>query len=168
MRATTVPVRLAEGTESGFADIMGQFLRQNLDESERKRRSASRLRGRLAMTAADRGYSITLVFAEEGVTIYDGENGPVDASIVGPYERLIGLAQGKSNQLIEHLRGRLKVTSRWRRPFLPLRVHGLIKLDEEQGTNEPAGVWAGIATIAALAGASAGLFVVLWLVLAEV
>ena len=53
MVATPVRVRLAEGAESGLANIVQQFLEQSLDDSEPRRRRARRLRGRVAMTAAD-------------------------------------------------------------------------------------------------------------------
>jgi hypothetical protein len=166
MELVMVRVRVAEEATSGFANMMGQLVRQNLDESAKKSRSASHLRGRVAMVASDRGYAVTLVFDDYGVTILDGEEGRIDARIVGPYDELIRLAQGTANPLIEHIRGRLKVRSRWRRPFLPLRVHGLLKVDEEkEAARASARFRVGVASLAALAGAAGLLGVAAWLLI---
>ena len=132
MEATPVRVRLAEGAESGLAHIVQQYLEQNLDESERRRRRALGLRGRIAMTAADHEISVTLDFRGEEIVIWDGEQGPVQASIAGPNRALVGLLQGEGNPLVEHLRGRLRVRSSLRKPFFPLQVHGLMKLPPEE------------------------------------
>jgi hypothetical protein len=124
-------VRLADGAESGLANIVRQFLEQNLDESEQRRRRARRLRGRIAMTAADHEITVTLDFRGEEIVIWDGEQGPLQASIAGPYQALVKLLQGEGNPLLEHLRGRLRVRSSLRTPFFPLQVHGLMKLPPE-------------------------------------
>jgi putative sterol carrier protein len=131
-----VPVERAETAESGFASIVEQFLVQSLEDSEQKRREARGLRGRMAMTASDRGYTVTLVFAAEGISILDGPQGPLDATIAGPYDTLIDLLQGDDNPLMAHLRGRIKVTSRPSKLFFPMRVHNLMKLEEEGGNSD--------------------------------
>ncbi len=132
MAATAVRVRLAEGAESGLAHIVQQYLEQNLDESEPRRRRARALRGRVAMTAADHEMTVTLDFRGEEIVIWDGEHGPLQASIAGPHRALVGLLQGEGNPLLEHLRGRLRVRSSLRKPFFPLQVHGLMKLPPEE------------------------------------
>ena len=129
--ANPVRVRLADGAESGLANIVQQFLEQNLDESEQRRRRARRLRGRVAMTAADHDISVTLDFRGEEIVIWDGEHGPLQASIAGPYQAVVGLLRGEGNPLLEHLKGRLHVRSSFRHPFFPLQVHGLMKLPPE-------------------------------------
>jgi hypothetical protein len=123
---------LAEGAESGLANIVQQFLEQNLDESEPRRRRARGLRGRVAMTAADHEMTVTLDFRGEEIVVWDGEQGPLQASIAGPHRALVGLLQGEGNPLLEHLRGRLRVRSSFRKPFFPLQVHGLMKLPPEE------------------------------------
>jgi hypothetical protein len=125
-------VRLAEGAESGLASIVQQFLEQNLEESEPRRRRALGLRGRIAMTAADYEMTVTLDFRGEEILVWDGEQRPLQASINGPQEALVGLLQGEANPLMEHLRGRLRVRSSLRQPFFPLQVHGLMKLPGNQ------------------------------------
>ena len=130
--AIPVRVRLADGAESGLANIVRQYLEQNLDESEQRRRRALGLRGRVAMTAADHEMTVTLDFRGEEIVIWDGECGPLQASIAGPHRALVGLLQGEGNPLLEHLRGRLRVRSSLRKPFFPLQVHGLMKLPPEE------------------------------------
>ena len=83
------------------------------------------------MTAADHEITVTLDFRGEEVVIWDGEHGPLQASIAGPHRALLGLFQGEGNPLVEHLRGRLRVRSSLRKPFFPLQVHGLMKLPPE-------------------------------------
>jgi predicted lipid carrier protein YhbT len=126
-----VPVRLADGAESGLARIVQQYLEQDLAEFESKRRRARRLRGRVAMTASDHETTVTLDLRGTEIVIFDGEPGPVDASITGPHQALVRLIQGRTHPMVEHIRGRLRVRSRMRRLFLPLRLHGLMKLMPE-------------------------------------
>lgn len=128
--AAPVPVRLAEGAGSGLAHIVQQLLEQDQAEDAGKRRRAARLRGRVAMTASDFDASVTLDFLGKTILVFDGRREPVDASITGPQRALVGLLQGKANPLVEHWRGRLRVRSRLRRLFFPLRLHGLMKLRE--------------------------------------
>jgi len=132
LEAIPIRVRLAEGAESGLANIVQQFLEQSLDESESRRRRALGLRGRIAMTAADHQITVTLDFRGDEILVWDGEQGPLQASIAGPHRSLVGLLQGEGNPLLEHLRGRLRVRSSLRKPFFPLQVHGLMKLPPEE------------------------------------
>jgi putative sterol carrier protein len=126
-----IPVRLDPAATSGLASIVQQFLEQQLADSARRRARASRLRGRLGLTATDYDASVTVDFRGDEITISDGRAGPLDATIAGPYQSLTTLLQGRSNPLIEHLRGRLKVTSRLGNLFFPFRVHRLMKLAPE-------------------------------------
>jgi putative sterol carrier protein len=126
-----IPVRLDEGASSGLASIVQQFLEQQLADSTQRRVRAARLRGRLGLTATDYAASVTVDFRGDEISISDGSAGPLDATIAGSYQSLTRLLQGRSNPLIEHVRGRLKVTSRLRNLFFPLRVHRLMKLDPE-------------------------------------
>ncbi len=130
MGVNPVPVRLADGAQSGLAHIVQQFLEQDQAEFEKKRRRAARLRGRIAMTASDHDTTVTLDFKGNEIAIYDGMPGPVDASITGPHEALVRLLQGQTHPLLEHLRGRLRVRSRLGRLFFPLRLHRLMRLTE--------------------------------------
>ncbi|MDO8616296.1 MAG: hypothetical protein Q7T33_11280 [Dehalococcoidia bacterium] len=153
MAAPAVRVRLADGARSGLASMVQQFLEQDLTDFEGKRRRASRLRGKLAMTAVDHEVTVTLEFAGDQISIWDGERAPLDASIAGPYRSLVGLLQGESHPLVEHLRGRLRVRSSLRKPFFPLRVHGLMKLPpvEREARARPLWAYAAAAGLAAAA-----------------
>jgi hypothetical protein len=135
---TAVRVRLVEGAESGLASIVQQYLEQDLAEFEEKRRRASRLRGRVAMTASDHDTTVTLDFRGDEIVIWDGEQPPLNASIAGPYRALVQLLQGETNPLREHLRGVLRVRSSLRRPFFPLQVHRLMRLPSEGHTRRRA------------------------------
>jgi hypothetical protein len=128
---SSVRVSLAPDAESGFARIIEQYLGQNLEELAHRRRAAARLRGRIAMTAADKGYTVTLAFYGDEIDIHDGVLEPLDASISGPYETLVALIQNEANPLVEHLRRRIQVRSSLSKPFFPLRVHNLMKLPVE-------------------------------------
>ena len=132
MEAPSVQVRLAEGAESGLANIVQQFVEQSLEESESRQRRARRLRGRVAMTAADHEVTVTLDFRGDEIVVFDGAQEPLQASIAGPHRALVGLLQGEGNPLLEHLRGRLRVRSSLRKPFFPLQVHNLVKLPPEE------------------------------------
>ena len=131
MATDPVPVHLADGAESGLAQIVQQYLEQDQSDYEDKRRRATRLRGRVVMTASDHEISVTLDFQGDRILVFDGKRLPVDASIAGPQIALVRLLQGEAHPLVEHLRGRLRVRSSMRRPFLPLRLHGLMKLKTE-------------------------------------
>lgn len=129
--AAAPQVHLDEAADSGFANIVQQYLQQSLDESEKRRRRARQLRGRMAMIATDHGQTVTLVFTGDEVAIQDGERGPLDASIRGAYPTLVDLIQGEASPLVSHLTGRIKVTSSFSKPFFPLHVHNLMKLEPE-------------------------------------
>jgi SCP-2 sterol transfer family len=152
--ANPVRVRRADGAESGLANIVQQFLEQNLEESEQRRRRARRLRGRIAMTAADHEITVTLDFRGDEIVIWDGAQEPLQASIAGPYSALVKLLQGEGNPLLEHLRGQLRVRSGLRHPFFPLRVHGLMKLSPQaRGREKPRGYLLAAGLVAAMAAA---------------
>ncbi len=125
----SITVRLAESATSGLASIVHQFLVQQLADSEKRRALAAKIHGRLALTATDYHTSVTVDFRGDEIAVTDGNQGRLDASIAGPYKSLTRLLLGETNPLVEHLRGRLRVRSRLRNPFLPLRVHRLIKLE---------------------------------------
>jgi hypothetical protein len=130
-----IEVRLAGGAVSGLASIMQQYLEQQLAECVQSRARAARIRGRFALVATDYGAGVTVDFSGGEITIRDGTVEPIDARIAGPYAALTALIQGRTNPLIEHLRGRLKVSSSLRRPLLPLRLHKLMRLRPEQAQN---------------------------------
>ncbi|MFZ0888956.1 MAG: SCP2 sterol-binding domain-containing protein [Candidatus Binataceae bacterium] len=126
-----IKVQLAAGAESGLASIIQQFLEQQLGEFEDRRASAARIRGRLALIATDHEVAVTMEFDGREIAVWDGVRLPC-ATIAGPYASLLELVQGRTNPLIEHLRGRLKVSVTLRHPLLPLRLHKLMRLGPER------------------------------------
>ena len=123
-----VAVRLAPDASSGLASIVQQYLEQQLAESADRRRRAFRIRGRLGLVATDYSHAVTVDFTGDEISVHDGMHEPLDARIAGTHQALTKLLQGEANPLIEHLRGRIKVTSKLRNLWLPLRVHRLMKL----------------------------------------
>ncbi|HUY26727.1 MAG TPA: hypothetical protein VMV27_04855 [Candidatus Binataceae bacterium] len=123
-----IEVRLAQGTSSGLASIVQQFLAQQLEESEQRQRRALRIHGRLGLIATDYCAAVTVEFGGHEIAVRDGTPEPLDASIAGTHRALTKLLQGEANPLIEHLRGHLRVRSKMRSLCLPLRVHRLMKL----------------------------------------
>jgi hypothetical protein len=153
---TAVEVCLAEGTGSGLAHIVLQFLEQDLTEFESKRKRAARLRGRVAMTDSEHDVSVTLDFRGDRIVICDGAEEPLDASIAGPHRELVGLLQGRTSALGSHLRGQLRVRSSWRKPLFPLRVHRLMRLASD--STGPRRAWAYAAAAALIVAAVAACF----------
>lgn len=128
---TQIRVRLDYEANSGLASIVQQFLEQQLEESPTRRAHAVRMRGRLGLAATDYQSSVTVDFRGDEIVVSDGCQGPLDASIAGPYKSLTKLLQGRTNPLLEHLRRNLKVRSRLGNLFFPLRFHRLMKLASE-------------------------------------
>ena len=149
-----------EETSSGLALMTKQYLEQTLADDPAKQRQARSLRGRLGLEATDGEVVITISFGGNEIEIQDGAVLPLDAYIAGPYLSLVDLMGGRANPVVEHLRGRLRVRSSLRRPFLPYRVYGLLKLSPAQ-TDTGASRWLWVALT--LAGLS--LAVVLALIL---
>jgi len=126
-----VRVRLAEGASSGLAALLAQYLSQVLADGDAERRRARRLRGRVGITARDHGASVTLDLVGDEIVVRDGIAPPLDAAIAAPYQALLELLRGEGHPLRDHLRGRLRVQISARRPLLPLRVYGLMRLRPE-------------------------------------
>lgn len=159
-KVSDIQVRRDESASSGFAQIVEQYLRQNLDEFEDRRQRASKLRGRMAMTAEDYEQSLTLVFRGRQIDIEDGLAEPLDAEIAGPYQTLVDLIQGDESPLRAHIGRRIKVRSSLKKPFFPLHVHNLMKLESEnEGTfvSDVAGL--GVAGLVVILAAAALFYV---------
>lgn len=156
--AADVKVRREEAAASGFAMIVEQYLSQSLEESEEKRHRASKLSGRIGMMAADYEQAVTLVFKGPEVEIVDGLSEPLDASITGPYQTLVDLIQGDDSPLRAHIRRRIRVRSSLNKPFFPLHVHNLMKLETEAEGSFVSDVASLAAVSAVLIGAAAAVF----------
>jgi hypothetical protein len=150
-----VRIRLLDGEASnGLALMTAQYLEQTLADAPAKRRQARKLRGRLGLEATDYEVVITISFRGNEIDVQNGAVPPLDAYIAGPYLSLVGLMGGRANAIVEHLRGRLRVRSSLRRPFMPYRVFNLLKLSPA-GAETGARKWLWVAL--ALAGLSLGI-----------
>jgi hypothetical protein len=127
MPAGEARVRVAEGAESGLAVLVAQYLEQVLADGGAARRARA-VRGRIAVTASDRGASVTLDFDRGDIVVCDGVREPVDAAVAAPFGALLALLRGEGHPVRDHLRGRLRVRVAPRRLLLPLRVHRLMRL----------------------------------------
>ncbi len=75
-------IELGEGADrNGFALMLSQMLRQNLDDHPHKRRDLDRLLGRVAIVVEDAGVSVTLHFDRGTLAVHDGIVGIPDLTI---------------------------------------------------------------------------------------
>jgi hypothetical protein len=75
-------IELAPSAEdNGFAAMLAQLVRQNLDDHPDKKATFLRMRGRVALVVDDLGLSVTLVFDGGRLTIHDAVHGIPDATI---------------------------------------------------------------------------------------
>jgi hypothetical protein len=125
--AADARVRVAEGASGGLAALVAQYLEQVLENADTARRARA-MRGRIAVTASDRGTSVTLQFDRGDIVVSDGVAEPVDAAVAAPFPALLDLLRGEGHPVRDHLRGRLRVRATPRGLLLPLRVHRLLRL----------------------------------------
>jgi hypothetical protein len=75
-------VELAEGADdNGFALMVSELIRQNVEDHPAKRRDFDRLRGRVALVVSDARVAVTLEFARGGLVVHDGIVGIPDLTI---------------------------------------------------------------------------------------
>jgi len=76
-------------TENGFAQMLGTLLIQNLESKPRKRKIASKMRGRVAIVADDAGVSVTLVFEGATIRVFGGIVGYPDVTVRGETDAIL-------------------------------------------------------------------------------
>ncbi len=82
MSAPICSVSLAPGADdNGFALMLSQLIRQNVDERPEKAVALSKMWGRVAIQVMDLGMSVTLRFADGRLTVYDGVAGIPDITV---------------------------------------------------------------------------------------
>ncbi len=75
-------ISLAPGAENnGFASMLAQLVRQNLDERPNKKKTLGRMHGRVALVVTDLGMSVTLQFESGALTVHDGIVGIPDVTV---------------------------------------------------------------------------------------
>lgn len=86
-------IQLAPGAENnGFAVMLSDLLRQNLDAKPHKRADFAKLRGSVAIVAEDAEVALTLRFAGGVLTVHDGIVGRPDATIRGDSDGILALS----------------------------------------------------------------------------
>lgn len=80
-------IQLAPGAEdNGFAVMLAQLIRQNVDDRPEKKRALARMFGRVALVVSDLGLAVTLLFERGRLTIFDGIVGIPDVTVRAPSE----------------------------------------------------------------------------------
>lgn len=100
VRALTSPaalpmphIQLADGAEAnGLAQMIADLIRQNLEDSPRKRADFGRMLGRVALVAEDADVRLTMEIDPNRLTIHDGIVGIPDMTIRASSEDIINLS----------------------------------------------------------------------------
>ncbi len=86
-------IELAPGAENnGFAVMLADLLRQNLESKPHKREDFAKLKGSVAIVAEDAEVALTLRFAGGLLTVHDGIVGRPDATIRGQSDGILALS----------------------------------------------------------------------------
>lgn len=86
-------IELAPGAESnGFACMLVDLLRQNLEAKPHKRRDLRALRGSVALVVDDAEVAVTLDFAGGHLVVRDGVRGVPDITMRGPAEIMMAMS----------------------------------------------------------------------------
>jgi hypothetical protein len=86
-------VQLAPGSEeNGFAVMLADLVRQNLEAKPHKKRDFDRISGVIAIVADDAEVALTLRFEAGHLTVHDGIAGVPDVTIRGPADTILALS----------------------------------------------------------------------------
>lgn len=108
--AAAPEVTLAAGEEaSGFSNMIGDLLRDNVRDFKGRRRLARRAKGDVVLLASDRDMAITVSFRKGAVVIAEGrtEGAPV---LAGPWLDMAKVCSGQLSPFGAMLRRRLSAT----------------------------------------------------------
>lgn len=150
----TPAVVLAPGTASGLADLLHQFLAQELEADAGKARRAGRLTGDLLFHAAeDPAVCVRLSFRRARIEIADhaGPPGPWPA-MTADFLTTAHLTTGEASPLALVRRRQLRVRCRPRDALFLWRVLGLLRIAPRAGAARSHRLrWAALATAVAVA-----------------
>jgi len=140
------PVTLLDGEQaSGLADMLHQFLSQNLEEWPKKVRQARRLDGTLMFRSAeDTDICVRITFFGDKIEIEDDE-GEVrgEPSITSDFLSTAHLTTGEESPFGLLLKRKIRVRFRFRHIWFLLRVLRFMQIPAEAGRRTPAWVrWA--------------------------
>lgn len=94
-------IELASGAEAnGFAVMLGDLVRQNLEAKPHKRKDLAALQGNVAIVVEDADVALTLCFDHGTLTIRDGVSGIPDATIRGDADSVIAMSNVPLSRLL--------------------------------------------------------------------
>ncbi|MEM9070856.1 MAG: SCP2 sterol-binding domain-containing protein [Myxococcota bacterium] len=80
-------VHLSPGADNnGFAVMLAQLIRQNIDDRPEKKEAMGKMTGRVALVVEDLSLAVTLRFEEGRLTVHDGVVGIPDLTVRAPSE----------------------------------------------------------------------------------
>lgn len=86
-------IELAEGADqNGFAQMLADLLRQNLEGKPHKRKALDAMDGAVALVADDADVALTMVFGGGKVVLHDGIKGVPDIAVRGSSEILMAMS----------------------------------------------------------------------------
>ena len=96
-----ISIELAPGAENnGFAAMLADLVRQNLEGKPHKMRDFDALDGTIALVAEDADVALTLEFARGRLTIHDGIVGIPDVAIRGSSDMIMALSNMPLTRLL--------------------------------------------------------------------
>ncbi|MCP4750758.1 MAG: hypothetical protein GY866_07690 [Proteobacteria bacterium] len=116
---------------NGLGNMIGQYLEQNLRDSEKKVKQGLRL-NICTTVEVDRGISISIRFARETILIKNSVGTKADLHLKSSYMLLGELLSGKVNPLVEVVKGNIKLAKiPFTKPFQTLRLLSFLKIPSE-------------------------------------
>ena len=137
MNAAASPiVELAPGAEAnGFAVMMGDLVRQNLEANPHKRKDFDALTCNVAIVVEDADVALTLCFEGGHLTVRDGVSGIPDATIRGDADSVIAMSNVPLSRRFgvpwAHPRDKVAVASL--KAFLSASVQGRVHVHARLG-----------------------------------
>jgi hypothetical protein len=93
---TALPIRLdASAQEGGLGPMLAELIQQNIDHHPERRAIFDRLRGSVALRSTDAETSVTMGFADDGLTVRDGIQGTPDLTVTADSLTLLELTGAK-------------------------------------------------------------------------
>ncbi|MCP4751259.1 MAG: hypothetical protein GY866_10215 [Proteobacteria bacterium] len=116
---------------NGLGMMIGQYLEQNLEDSDKKVRQGLRLNVCTAIEV-DKGISATIRFVNDSIHIASNVADDVDMHLKSSYTLLGDLLAGKVNPLVEVIKGNVEILKvPLTKPIQALRLFNFLKIPEE-------------------------------------
>jgi hypothetical protein len=122
-----IKIRPAQGEGlNGLAQMIFQYLSQNLAEFPEKRKKALTLKGEVTIQA-EKGITMNIAFNGPEITITNEAGIKPLIHLTGPITVLAALLSGTKNPIIEIVRGNIKFKSFPRHPVKAFRILKFLK-----------------------------------------